>query len=307
MSFRYDLDKRTLLRGIAALPLSTLTSCASAPAPSAASITLRSRSATARLLHVEQTIGGRLGVAALDTESGARLELRGDERFAMCSTFKVALVAAVLTRVDHGQEQLARRIAYGENVLLEWAPVTREHVAEGELSVEALCAAAISHSDNTAANLLLATLGGPPGLTHYMRSLHDQTSRLDRNEPTLNTALPGDERDTTTPNAMLGNLRQLLVGEEALGETSRARLCQWLIATKTGEQRLRAGLPRDCRAGDKTGTGERGAFCDLLIAWPPARRPLLIAAYAMGSRGSTEELNAAFAETARIVVSELER
>jgi beta-lactamase class A len=229
---------------------------------------------------------------------------RAGEHFPMCSTFKLPLVAAVLKRVDAGEESLARRIAYDASALLEYAPVTREHVSEGGLSVEALCEASITLSDNTAANLLLETLDGPRGLTSFFRLMGDSTSRLDRNEPMLNTAIPGDERDTTTPSAMLGMMQELLVGD-ALSNVSKQRLLGWLMATKTGLERLRAGLPAEYRAGDKTGTGNHGATNDLAIAWPPSQPPILIAAYSCGSNASAERLSHVLAQAARLVVQDV--
>ena len=227
---------------------------------------------------LETTSGGRLGVATLDTASGARAGHRAGERFPMCSTFKLLAVAAVLARVDRGRERLDRRIAFSTADLLEYAPVTRARVAEGSMPIADLCEAAITVSDNTAANLLLATLGGPAGLTAYARSLGDRVTRLDRIEPALNEAAPGDPRDTTTPSAMLGDLKILLVGT-ALSRASRERLIAWLVATATGDRRLRAGVPAGWRVGDKTGSGEHGTTNDIGIAWPPGRAPILITAY----------------------------
>jgi beta-lactamase class A len=302
------LSRRLLLWGASAAPLSTLGSvaCQPTPAPTApqAKLAPKDSESTARFAQLERSVGGRLGVAALDTSTGARVGFRADERFAMCSTFKLALVGAVLARIDAGQERLSRGVPFGESDLLEYAPITRTHVSEGSMTVEALCEAAITMSDNTAANLLLASLSGPAGLTAFFRTLGDTTSRLDRTEPMLNTAIAGDERDTTTPHAMLGTMHALLVGE-ALSASSRARLLAWLVATKTGLSRLRAGFPAAYRAGDKTGTGENGAVNDLTIAWPPARTPLLVAAYTMGSSASTEQLSAALANAAKIVLAEL--
>lgn len=254
-----------------------------------------------RFAELERSVGGRLGVAAVDTGTARHVSYRAGERFPMCSTFKLPLVAAVLKRVDAGEESLARRIAYDEAALLEYAPVTREHLSEGGMSVEALCEASITLSDNTAANLLLETLGGPAGLTAFFRTLGDPTSRLDRNEPMLNAAKPGDERDTTTPSAMLGVMQELLVGN-VLGDTTKERLLGWLLATKTGLERLRAGLPAEYRAGDKTGTGNNGATNDLAIAWPPSKPPILIAAYSWGSTASTERLSDVLAQVARLVL-----
>lgn len=261
-----------------------------------------SRTALSRLRELEAQSGGRLGVAWQIVGGGERLGYREQELFPMCSTFKLPLVAAILARVDTQRESLSRRVPYDESALLEYAPVTRKHVSDGAMTIEALCEAAVSLSDNTAANLLLQTLGGPPGLTEFFRSLGDATSRLDRTEPLLNTAFPGDQRDTTSPAAILGTMHHILVGE-TLREPSRQRLLTWLEQSPTGRSRLRAGLPKGWRAGDKTGTGENGATNDIAIAWPPSGAPLLIAAYTVGSPQSPEQRSATLAEVARVVTA----
>ena len=253
-----------------------------------------------RLKAIETRLGGRLGVAALDTGSGRRIEHRANERFPMCSTFKVLAAAAVLHRVDEKKEQLSRVVPYTEADLLEYAPITKKHVAEGGMSLAGLCAAAIEYSDNTAANLLLKTIGGPPGLTRFVRSLGDEKTRLDRIEPDLNSALPGDERDTTTPRAMADTLRSLLVGE-ALSASSRQQLESWLVANTTGGEMIRAGVPNDWKVGDKTGRGSNGATNDVAILRPPGKPPILLAIYSVGSTAPGKELQSAIAEVARIV------
>jgi beta-lactamase class A len=258
--------------------------------------------AAARLAALEARAGGRLGVAVLDTGSGRRLDHRGGERFPLCSTFKVLLAGAVLARVDGGREALDRRVPYGQADLLEYAPVTAAHVGEGSLPVLDLCAAAVEVSDNTAANLLLQALGGPGAITTFARSLGDPVTRLDRTEPTLNTALPGDPRDTTTPTAMVDTLRALLLGP-TLSPASRQRLEGWMAACTTGRNRLRAGLPADWAAGDKTGSGERGTVNDVAILRPPHRAPILIAVYYTGSTAPMDARNAVLAEVGRIVVA----
>ena len=171
----------------------------------------------------------------------------------MCSTFKVLAVAAVLKRVDEKKEKLDRFVPYSEAQLLEYAPVTRQHVKEGGMTLDALCAAAITQSDNTAANLLLETIGGPKGWTEFARSLGDNSSRLDRMEPDLNTAtIAGDDRDTTTPAAMAADLQRLFTSD-VLSEESRTRLENWMIANETGSKMIRASVPADWKVGDKTG------------------------------------------------------
>lgn len=241
-----------------------------------------------------------MGVLALDVASGRQLARRADEHFAMCSTFKWALAAAVLERTDRGELALDRRVPYGERDLLEYAPVTRENLARGALSVEELAAASVRVSDNTAANLLLSLVGGPAGLTAFFRRLGDRVTRLDRDEPFLNLNLPGDPRDTTSPRAMVGAMRAALTGD-ALSRTSQARLLGWLASSPTGQRRLRAGLPMGWRAADKTGTCNRGAVNDVALLWPPNRSPLFVACYLSDSERSLPELEAAHAEVGRII------
>ncbi len=258
-----------------------------------------SATAEQRIKAIETRLGGRLGVAALDTGSGRRIEHRASERFPMCSTFKFLAAAAVLHRVDEKKEQLSRVVPYTEADLLEYAPITKKHVAEGGMPLDALCAAAIELSDNTAGNLLLQTIGGPEGFTRYARSLGDEKTRLDRIEPDLNSALPGDERDTTTPGAMAANLRSLLVGD-ALSKSSRHLLEEWLVANTTGGETIRAGVPNDWKVGDKTGRGSNGATNDVAILRPPGKPPILLAVYTVGSTAPRQELLSAIAEVARI-------
>ena len=259
----------------------------------------QTQAAEARLAGLERARGGRLGVAMLDTGSGLRATHRGDERFLMCSTFKLLLVAAVLTRVDRGEEKLDRRIVFGQDALLEYAPVTKRHVGPPGMTVAGLCEAAITLSDNTAANLLLATVGGPSGVTRHARGLGDPLTRLDHTEPTLNR--PDGDMDTTTPLAMLGDTRKLLLGD-ALSDASRRRLIGWLLGCKTGADSLRAGLPPDWREGDKTGSG-RTANNDVAILWPPRRKPLLVAAYYDNAAASVAAREAVLAGVGRIIAA----
>ncbi|MDE2062267.1 MAG: class A beta-lactamase [Bradyrhizobium sp.] len=251
---------------------------------------------------IEKEHGGRLGVAVLDSASGSSAAFRGDERFPMCSTFKLLAVAATLAWVDNGKEELDRRVRFAAGDLATYSPVTKNHVGGNGMSLAEICEAAITVSDNTAANLLLANLGGPQAVTAYARTLGDTLTRLDRNEPTLNEALPGDPRDTTSPKAMLANLRALTTGS-ALSSTSREHLVRWLIGNKTGDRRLRAGLPRGWRVGDKTGSGERGTANDIAVIWPsPDRSPAFVTAYLTGSPADSEHRNAAIAAVGRAVV-----
>lgn len=247
--------------------------------------------------------GGRLGVAVLDTETGQRFDWRGEERFPVTSTFTFLLAGAVLAEVDRGRERLDRRIPIAASDLVEYAPVTGRHVGAEGLSVSALCEATLVWSDNPAANLLLPIVGGPAGLTGFARGLGDDQFRLDRTETALNQGAPGDPRDTTTPAAMLGDLDRLLLGD-ALSPSSRTLLTDWLIACRTGDQKIRAGLPKDWRCGDKTGGGS-GANNDVAILWPPGRRPILVASYLTETKASLEARNAALAAVGRAVAAAL--
>jgi beta-lactamase class A len=283
--------------------LRSAAACAAATIVPSVSGAQTSLSPDRQFVALEQHTGGRLGVFAVDTGTWRHIEHRSFEQFPMCSTFKLLAVAAVLARVDSGTEQLNRPISYGQKDLLEYAPVTRAHVADGSMTVGALCTAAIEQSDNTAGNLLVASLGGRDGFNAFVRSLGDRFTQLDRTEPTLNTALPGDPRDTTTPHAMAKDLQVLLLGTK-LSKASRDLLQGWLIACETGTTCIRAGIPATWRAGDKTGSGERGTRNDVAVLWPPNRAPIFVAAYLTGATKLTgDQRSAALADVGRIVTT----
>jgi beta-lactamase class A len=260
----------------------------------------------AELAKIEAESGGRLGVAALDTFTDARALHRADERFPMCSTFKLLAAGAILARVDAGRERLDRRIRFERGDLMEYSPITKDRVGGDGMSLAELGEAAMTVSDNTAANLLLAALDGPPGVTAYARALGDAVTRLDRIEPDLNEAVPGDQRDTTSPAAMLSDLHALVLGN-VLTATSKDQLNRWLLANKTGDARLRAGLPSGWRVGDKTGSGERGTTNDVGMIWPPGRAPLVIAVYLTEASKPDEQRNATIAAVAQAVAAGLDR
>lgn len=247
--------------------------------------------------------GGRLGVSIFDVQTLEPFSHNGDDRFPMCSTFKLLAAGAVLKRVDEGKEQLGRLIPVTQGDVVPGSSHIKAPVPGG-LTMAELCEAAMIYSDNTAANLILASLGGPQAIGAYARTLGDTMTRLDRNEPTLNEAIPGDPRDTTTPNAMLRSMQTLLIGE-VLSTASKNQLTQWLVGNKTGDTRLRAGLPQGWRVGDKTGTGERGSTNDIAIIWPPNRAPILIAVYLTETSVPPEQRNATVADVARAVVKAL--
>jgi beta-lactamase class A len=251
------------------------------------------------LAAIERETGGRLGVAVLDTGSELHATLHGDDRFPMCSTFKFLAAAAVLKRVDEGKEKLDRRVVYTKDDLVEYSPTTGKHVGDG-MTMADICEAAMTLSDNTAGNLILASLGGPQGFTAFARSIGDPVTRLDRIEPELNEAKPGDPRDTTSPAAMTANLRALVIGD-ALSAPSRAQLTAWLVANKTGDTRLRARLPAGWRVGDKTGTGGNGSNNDVGVLWPPGRAPILVSAYLTETAVPQEQRNAAIAAVGQAV------
>jgi beta-lactamase class A len=252
------------------------------------------------LAALEAKAGGRLGVAALDSSTGKRIDYRAGERFPMCSTFKLLAVAAILHRVDTHDERLDRWVQYGKADLLEYAPITKANVDKGGMLLGQLCAAAIEYSDNTAANLILVALGGPQGVTDYARSLGDRVTRLDRNEPTLNTAIPGDPRDTTTPAAMMSDLNALVQGT-ALSDDSREALAAMLNRCQTAAARIPAGLPTRWTSGNKTGFGDHGTTNDVAVINPPDRAPIFVAAYYTGSTADNELREAVLATVGQIV------
>jgi beta-lactamase class A len=237
--------------------------------------------AAARLRALE-TGAARLGVCLLDTTTGAVTGNRADEFFAMCSTFKLALVATYLREADRGRIDLNEMIPYTAADLLSWAPVTRQHIARGGLSIATLAQAAQERSDGTAANLLVRRIGGPAMLTAKIRDMGDSVTRLDRYEPDLGLVLSADLRDTTSPRAMAHLVSRIAVGD-ALQPRSRERLLQWMQNTITGPHRLRAGLPANWRTGNKTGTGRSEGITnkcnDIAVTFPPNRGAIVIAAY----------------------------
>lgn len=238
-----------------------------------------------QLARVETQLGGRIGVSAVQIATGVTMGHREDERFAMASTFKMLLACQMLHRAENGQDDLGARMPFAEADLFDHAPFARANLAAGSMSVREACAAIVEVSDNTAANLLLARIGGPAALTRWLRAQGDPTTRLDRNELALNSNIRGDPRDTTTPRAMRDTVRRLLLEEAVLTRASREAVLGWMRASQTGLMRLRGGFPPSwaSRAGDKTGTGARGAVNDVLVTWTSnldARDgPVVIASY----------------------------
>ncbi|HZC16491.1 MAG TPA: class A beta-lactamase [Caulobacteraceae bacterium] len=283
------LDRRTLL----------------AAAPVLAAWPALAQDAPPALAAYERDTGGRIGLYAENLATGGKLAWRADERFVMCSTFKASLAALVLARVDRGQDRLESMIAYGPADVPDWyAPVAKQNLAKGAMSVAAMCAAAVSYSDNTCANLLLARVGGPAALTGFWRATGDKVTRLDHNEPVLNRSPPGDPRDTTTPAAMAANLNRFLL-RKVLSPASRQRLTGWMVDCKTGDDRLRGGLPKAWRIADKTGNNGKDAFGDIAVVWPRPDAPVLICAYAQGGAPSAARVAAVFADIGRMASQQL--
>lgn len=253
------------------------------------------------LAALERRFGARLGVYAVNTGTGATIAHRADERFAFCSTFKALAASAVLAR--NPMSHLDTLVTYTEADLMKHSPVTSANVATG-MTIRDLCDAAIRHSDGTAGNLLVGDLGGPAELTAYTRALGDEVTRMDRLEPAITEAAPGDPRDTTSPRAYGSDFRQIVLGE-ALPADKRAFLVDLLRRNQTGGARIRAGLPKDWTVADKTGTGDYGTLNDFAVAWPPTGAPLLIGLMSSKDTRDAAYDQALLAEAARHVATAL--
>lgn len=259
----------------------------------------RLRIAERGLADLERSFKGRVGVYALNTATGATVTHRADERFPVCSTFKVLLISAILRRSGHDTGLLDRHIRFTQGDIVTYSPITEKQIDTG-MTVSQLCAAAIQYSDNTAANQLMKIVGGPAAVTAFARSIGDHEFRLDRWETDLNTALPGDLRDTSTPRAMGRDLQRLVVGD-TLTVRQRAQLREWMLGNTTGAARIRTGVPTDWKVADKTGTGDYGSANDIGIVWPPHRTPVVIAIYTTQRDKEAKARNDVIAAAARIV------
>jgi beta-lactamase class A len=283
--------RRTVLLALVAAPLARAADLLDS-APSATPL-----SAAAQLARLEAASGGRLGVAAFNTADGRELTHRGDERFPFCSTFKMMLAAAVLAREP---ALLKKRIHYTKDDLVPHAPITSKHLADG-MTVAELCEATLQYSDNPAANLLMKQIGGPAAVTAYARSIGDTEFRQERWETDLNTAIPGDARDTTTPAAMARSLQRLVLGE-ALPAAQRKQLKDWMLGNTTGATRIRAGVPVAWPLADKTGAGDYGTVNDIAVIWPPGKAPIVLAVY-LTQPGKDDKIRPEFhGEVAKIVI-----
>ncbi len=286
------LDRRTL---VAALPLLT-----AAPALAAPDRFAPLRRAIAR---IEHDAGGPIGVALIDTHSGARFSHRATSRFPLCSTFKLLLAARLLHGADRGLWQLSERLPVRREDMLNNAPFSETRIG-GSASLAEMAEAMCVLSDNPAANLALARIGGPAGLTAWLRSLGDTTTRLDRMEPEMNNETPGDPRDTTTPAAMLATSRALIEGR-ILSPAARARLFGWMHASRTADTMIRAALPPGWAEANKTGAGSWRARNIVSHITPPGRRPIWVAAYLFAARSELAERNRQFVPLGRAIVESL--
>ncbi len=272
----------TTLLAVAGVPL---TGCAGADEPrpgpasgqgstSAAHDGTKAPVATGQFRTLEREFDARLGVYAVDTASGTEVTYRADERFAYCSTCKAFLAAAVLDR--RGLDGIDHEVTVRAGDVEGWSPVTEKQVG-AEMTLRAVCDAAVRHSDNGAANVLFRELDGPRGLQRALRAIGDATTRCDRYEVELSQAVPGDERDTSTPRAMARSLREFALGD-TLAEDARTVLTDWLVRNTTGDKLIRAGAPSGWRIGDKTGNGSYGTRNDIALAWPPqGGKPVVLA------------------------------
>ncbi|MBC7303548.1 MAG: class A beta-lactamase [Nocardia sp.] len=298
MTLRFRTRIAAVALAISAAALTACSTTEAAPAPS----TSAAAPAAASFAAMEAKYGARLGLSVVDTGSGATANYREGERFPMASTFKGLACGALLQAHPLSTGYFDQVVHYTAADIVVNSPETDKHIDTG-MTVTALCDAAITLSDNTAGNMLLRLLGGPEGFTAFLRTLGDTVSRLDRWEPELNTAIPGDERDTTTAAALVANYRALVVGT-ALAEPERAQLATWLKASETGAKRIKAGLPADWIVGDKTGTPAYGSALDVAIAWPPNRAPLVFAVLTTKPDQNAEPSNDLVAEATKAAVAQ---
>ncbi|MEO8401356.1 MAG: class A beta-lactamase [Gammaproteobacteria bacterium] len=258
-----------------------------------------------KLAKLEASSGGRLGVYAINTANNVRVQYRAEELFPFCSTSKIIVVSAILKKSETNPALLQKKITYDKKDIdkSEYAPITQQHIDSG-MRIAELCKAAIEYSDNTAMNLLLKILGGPGAVTSYARSIHDNKFRMNRWEPELNSAIPGDTRDTTTPKAMTHSLQQVVLGD-GLALSQQKQLQTWLKNNTTGAAKIRAGVPKNWIVGDKTGSGQYGTTNDIGIIWPPGCSPIVIAIYLTQNTKDAVNREDILASATHLVLSEL--
>lgn len=258
-----------------------------------------------QLEELEHNFKGRLGVFALNTADGSCLTHREHERFPVCSTFKMLVAAAILELSMRTPGLMQRRIHYTQSELVTYSPITENYVETG-MTVTDICDAVMRYSDNTAANLLMKIVGGPSALTAFARSIGDIAFELSRWETELNTAIPGDQRDTSTPHAMGYSLQRLALGN-ILGTQERKQLQDWLLSNTTGAYCIQAGVPANWKVGDKTGSGDYGTRNDIAVIWPAERPPIILTVYTTQHQQHAEKRNDVIASAAKIVADWIQR
>ena len=258
------------------------------------------------ITQIEAQLNARIGVAAYSVGSDLRWQYHADDRFPMSSTFKTLACAALLHRVDSNQESLDRVVKIDAEDTVSYSPITETRLDDTGMTLGELCEATITVSDNTAGNLILGAIDGPPGLTRFMRSIGDEVTRLDRMETDLNEGVPGDLRDTTTPNAMARAIESLVLGD-VLTASSRAQLEAWLRGDTVADALFRSGIPTNWEIGDKTGAGGYGSRSIAAIMWPPSDNPIIATVYITETEASFEDRNAAIAQIGAAIAKEYAR
>ena len=246
---------------------------------------------------VEQNLGAKVGVSIYSVSDGYLWHYNGDSRFPLMSTFKTLACAKLLHDVETAKLSIDRSVKIEEQDLIAWSPITEKLVGES-FSLKQACTAAMVMSDNTAANIVLDGISGPSELTLFMKELGDEVTRLDRIEPHLNEARSGDERDTTTPNAIVKSLGKLLYGEK-LSSGSKEQLIEWMAGNKVSDSLLRSVLPEGWSIADRSGAGGFGSRGITAAIWSNEQQPLIVAIYLTQTEASFDERNKAIAKIGR--------
>ena len=242
----------------------------------------------------ESALQARVGMTVFDANTGTTWNYRGDERFPLNSTHKTFSCAALLAKVDGKSLSLSQSVSISKEMLVTYSPITEKSLSPETVTLGRICQAAVSYSDNTAANVVFDAIGGATGFNAYMRSIGDEQTRLDRKEPELNEGTPGDVRDTTTPNAIVNSLRKILL-DDGLSVSSRSELTQWMLDDQVAGALLRASLPSDWKIADKTGAGGYGSRSIVAVIWPPSKQPLVVGIYITQTKASMQASNQAIA------------
>lgn len=299
------LVRRAALAAAAVLAITPLAGCATAESSRSAGATTAHATASAPtekdFRRLEHTYDARLGVYAIDTGSGRTVTFRADDRFAYASTHKALSAGAVLRR--NSLRELDDVVTHTADDLVPYSPITKKHVGTG-MTLRAVCDAAVRYSDNTAANLLFRELGGPDGLDAALERIGDHVTHVDRIEPALNTAEPGDIRDTSTPRAMATSLREYAL-DDALSPAKREILTRMLVGNTTGDELIRAGVPDGWKVGDKSGGADYGTRNDIGIIWPPDSAPIVLAVMSGRDTRDAEWHDALIADATKVAIRAL--